>query len=139
AEGWRQWHQAPGVTPRMLMIACREAYTYPTDTSVEATREQPVPDAAGVSADAPARDLDDTLEDLWRTQQARTRTTLDESHEDGRPIDEARLASGVVATLRLHDGVRVTVPAPSSPLDALKVQGPHGDVAVFVIQAAHHK
>lgn len=116
--GWARWQGAPGVTPRRLMIAAREALE--GDES-----EKPV----DVDA-SPER-----LEQLWQEQLALARAAIDDAMSAGRPLDAEHLTSGVAAALGLLDAPF----AVGGPRDAQQIRAGEGQRAtdLFVVQKAH--
>jgi hypothetical protein len=129
---WQSWMNAPGVTPRMLMIACREASRRPEGAIDEvaaclpgSAQEKETPD-----------EREDRLREIWEERRALTRTDLAAAQDDGRPIDAERLASGLGAALKLVHGVRVEPKRTRQPQD-LRIMGAGRDTDVFVIQHGH--
>jgi hypothetical protein len=153
-EGWQRWQTGPGVTPRMLMIAAREALE--RGAEVEPPAPAPVPAPAPDQAPEPARSTAPTppaappftvpapapapdghgesLEDLWQEQLGLARAIIDEAADAGHPVDGGRITSGVAAALRLL----------GTPFEVAAVKEPHqlrtgGETTadLFVVQRAH--
>lgn len=101
------WAETPGMTPRMLMIACRQALALgPAALSSETI----VPPPTNRSS---AHDLDDGSDDTalaqaWEKHLMSARATLDEAAEDRRSADAARLVGGIACALRFAKGVATT-------------------------------
>jgi len=93
---WKDWRSLPGVTPRMLMIECRERLAAGgAEPSVSPTDEDQ--DAALVQL----------LELQWEEHLSRTRAALDEATAASRALDEWRIVSGVRAYLGLCAGIAI--------------------------------
>lgn len=100
------WTEALGMTPRMLMIACKRALALGPDAPLddaelgasapETTRcSATIDDAADVAA----------LEAAWDGHLRRARALLDEAAEDRRSPDPARLVGGIACALRFAGAV----------------------------------
>jgi Cdc6-like AAA superfamily ATPase len=83
------WRTAPVMTPRMLMIACREAFAAGPQAEQAAARE--VPDAQETLAGAHER-----LRELWTGYLERSQLALLEASSEGRGTDAERLAGALV-------------------------------------------
>ncbi len=86
AAGWERWQSAPGVTPRRLMIAAREA--------LEGDESEKPPDVEASP---------DRLDELWHEHLTLARVAIDDAMAAGRPLDTEHITSGVAAALRLMD------------------------------------
>jgi hypothetical protein len=130
---WRQWRDQPGATPRMLLVAFRDAVERGgPDEAAEAAL------AAAADESAAAAERADRLADLWSERVAAALLVMHEVHTHGRGLDSAPLASGLAAALRLVDGVQVRSPGPRDAFD-LRLVGARGEVDVFLVQGAHPK
>ena len=125
-ESWHLWQDALGVTPRMLMIAAREALEHGDE--VEEAHHQ-APDGAAPDS------LADTLEGLWDDHVELARAAIDEAATAGHPVNGGRIASGVAAALRLI-GARVEV-AGARHAHQLRVGDGPGPVDLYVVQKSH--
>jgi len=100
----RAWCETPGMTPRMLMIACRQALV--EGPELEGS------DAAPITAREPEQDgkesRHEALLSAWKSHIAKARSTLDEAGADRRPADPARLVAGLVGALRMVPSLTVT-------------------------------
>jgi hypothetical protein len=116
--GWAKWQKAPGVTPRRLMIAAREA--------LEGDESEKPPDIDA----SPER-----LEELWQEHLTLARTAIDEAMAAGRPLDAGHLTSGVAAAVGLLDEVFQV----GTPRDPHQLRAGEGERAadLFVVQKAH--
>jgi hypothetical protein len=92
------WASTPGMTPRMLMIACRQALALGPD----APFEEPTPSAmaAGASSSAAAETDDDALAAAWEEHMKSAREALDEAAKDRRSADPSRLVGGMAHVFR---------------------------------------
>lgn len=107
----KQWMDTVGMTPRMLMIECRQAL-------VEGPDDQGPEDAPPTARTNPqgmeepwTEALEATHEGLyaaWKKHIESARKTLDEASEDRRCADIARLTGGIGCALRFVEGVRTT-------------------------------
>ena len=125
-ESWHVWQDSLGVTPRMLMIAARDALEH--GDQVEEAHHQ-APD--GVAPDS----LAETLEGLWDDHVDGARAAIDEAATAGHAVDGGRIASGVAAALRLI-GARVEV-AGARHAHQLRVGDGPAPVDLYVVQKAH--
>ena len=117
-EGWARWQSAPGVTPRRLMIAAREALE--GDESEKPPEIDPSPER---------------LDELWQEQLALARAAIDDAMAAGRPLDTEHITSGVAAALSLIDlPFRI-----GSPRDAYQLRAGEGAGAteLFVVQKSN--
>jgi hypothetical protein len=112
--GWSRWQAAPGVTPRQLMIAAREALE-----GDESARE------------ADADDTPERLEELWQEQVTLARSAIDDAVRARRPLDAEHITSGVASALGLLD-VTVVV---GGPRDAFQLRA--GVTELYVVQKSH--
>ena len=94
AAAWQEWRSLPGVTPRMLMIECRER--------LAAGGAEP---PAGPTREAEDAALVQRLELQWEEHVSRTRAAIEEAAAASRALDEWRIVSGVRAYLGLCDGI----------------------------------
>jgi|GEM_PF-913955 len=102
------WAETPGMTPRMLMIACKQALALGPDAPFEDAEPLGVaPETVRSSSPTPLDDgADDAaLEIAWESHLQHARAALDEAAEDRRSADPARLVGGMACALRFADGV----------------------------------
>jgi hypothetical protein len=102
------WSRTPGMTPRMLMIECRQALAL----GPSAPFEVPAPDVRR-QADAPLRSVDPDNDDAalmaaWESHLAAARGALDEAGADRRSADPARLVGGMASCLRFVKDAQAT-------------------------------
>ena len=122
------WLEAPGLTPRRLMIACREIL----DGADNA--DQTLGAAAGGGGGAA---LHDELEQLWQAHTRMIRAELTDVAATGQSLDGSRLMSGLLAALSLLD---------ATALQALESRGMSGvsvvhagrTLHVYALQQPHH-
>lgn len=98
------WAMAPGMTPRMLMIACRRALAEGPTGADGSDDDEPADDlSAGLETKrTPTVDDDATsLELSWAVHLDRARSALDEAARDKRGADPARLVGGMAHALAL--------------------------------------
>jgi hypothetical protein len=96
------WSRTPGMTPRMLMTACKQALALGPDAPFEEGE-------ADLDAQRPASepDIDRTdaaLTAAWESHLAKARRSLDEAAEDRRAADVARVAGGIACAMALVGG-----------------------------------
>jgi hypothetical protein len=93
------WSRTAGMTPRMLMIECRQALALGPDAPFDV----PVAEAQP-RADAPLRSVDPDNDDTalmaaWESHLVAARGALDEAAADRRSADPARLVGGMASCL----------------------------------------
>jgi hypothetical protein len=109
----KRWCETPGMTPRMLMIACKQALA-------EGPGDDPEPEEPAASSFEAATATErgqtwideielrrDALLDAWREHVELARKALDEAEADRRGADPARLIGGIACALRFADGAKV--------------------------------
>lgn len=102
------WAETPGMTPRMLMIACRQALALGPDAPFDAgSMAPPSPSRTGTHASDDGTD-DTALAQAWEKHLLDARAALDEAGEDRRSADPARLVGGMASALRFAEGVTTT-------------------------------
>ncbi|GMV15997.1 MAG: hypothetical protein HS104_06530 [Polyangiaceae bacterium] len=97
-EQLQAWRRATVMTPRMLMIACREALQ-PSLAPAAARANEP----AGGAEAPPSTSIEDRLSELWALHLARGRAELQDVASDGRGLDAERLASALMVAADLAD------------------------------------
>ncbi|HKE16846.1 MAG TPA: hypothetical protein VKB80_18355 [Kofleriaceae bacterium] len=137
AESWQMWQDALGVTPRMLMIAAREALERGIAAAASLDSEA---EAGAGAAGEPVGPLEpaslaDSLDDLWDEHVDQARAAIDEAASAGHPVDGGRITSGVTAALRLL-GAAVEVASARQPHQLRVGDGP-APVDLYVVQKAH--
>jgi hypothetical protein len=119
---WQTWGKGPGVTPRTLMVACREALA-----------RGGAPEPAAQSAQLTADSVEARLEELWEAAlveaRALTRLALDET----RPVDAEPLLGGLVGALRLAGATSIATRRARQPHD-LRLGAEADGTDVYVIQ-----
>jgi len=120
---WQVWGKGPGVTPRTLMVACREAL---------ARGVAPEADASRLEEDG-AEVLDARLEELWQATliEARARSKL--ASDETRPVDAEHILGGLVGALRLGGAPRFSMKKGKQPHDLRFNDGVTG-AEVYVVQ-----
>jgi hypothetical protein len=103
------WARTPGMTPRMLMIECRQALALGPDAPfIEPAENEPVPNTER-SPKVVDRDNDDaTLAAAWESHLAAARDGLDEAAADRRSADPGRLVGGMACALRFMKDVQTS-------------------------------
>jgi hypothetical protein len=129
ADSWQVWRNALGVTPRMLMIAAREALEHGEAAEAGGGGARQPADAADPAS------LADTLEGLWDEHVDQARAAIDEAASAGHPVDGGRITSGVTAALRLL-GAAVEVASARQPHQLRVGDGP-SPIDLYVVQRAH--
>lgn len=111
----QRWCDTPGMTPRMLMIACRQALSEgPGDD-----KQEEVPPTQ-IAAQAPETETEsgrpwlqeiearhEALVAAWQQHVEQARKTLDEAGADRRSADPARVIGGIASAVRLLPNVRM--------------------------------
>lgn len=94
-----KWSATPGMTPRMLMIACRKALADGPD----AVEEEPTEPEEPAPETQRSREEDDAavLDIAWAKHVDLARAALDESGRDNRGADPGRLVGGIAHALKL--------------------------------------
>jgi hypothetical protein len=130
------WIRSDGMTPRMLMQACGEAYlraqTSPAPEEVEGGASKSRATAPNEPASHQER-----LEIQWNEALARARLEIDEAATQARGVPPERIAGGMLAALRLLGAevngpaakglfsLRVSLPAPAVTREVIIAQQPH--------------
>jgi hypothetical protein len=153
-----RWCDAPGMTPRMLMIACRQALAAdpggllegeadeapltPERSGLECT-EPRTPEGNGLKptrgASAPPGAGDDvaradSLAVAWEKHLTLARRALDEAGEDRRSADAARLVGGMACAMRLAPGTSVSRVDARQPVQIVVRAGGESHAVVLVHQ-----
>lgn len=102
----KHWSETPGMTPRMLMIACRQALALGPDAPFEPPQTDS-PSSRAVGATDVADD-DASLAGAWGKHLEGARKALDEAGAERRSADPARLVGGVAGALRILEGVKAS-------------------------------
>jgi hypothetical protein len=117
------WRQAPGLTPRMLMIACRRQL-------LGEDPSEPLVDAA-----EPGEEISERLAQLWDEQLQQARADVSRCHDEHRGVAAERLAGGLVCAANLSGLDPRVDRAPVRPSVRLRQQG--REVLVGILQAQH--
>ncbi|HQP34319.1 MAG TPA: hypothetical protein PLI95_04045 [Polyangiaceae bacterium] len=120
-EGWLEWRGSPGVTPRMLMIACREAF--------EGKSELPPASPHGSLEHDTA---EERLESQWALHVDRAKAELGDAAAQKRGIDRERIVAAILCSAHLA-GIDASVPQGRKPGDVRLRHGAH-ETLVFVVQ-----
>lgn len=94
-----KWSSTPGMTPRMLMIACRRALAEGPESPIE--EQAPTVDESPLTQRSHEEDDAPTLDLTWARHVERARVALDETGRDNRSADPARLVGGIALALQL--------------------------------------
>lgn len=101
------WAETPGMTPRMLMIACRQAVALGPDAPFDdETQAPPITERSSAALDSTADDA--ALASAWETHLVGARKALDEAGDDRRSADPPRLIGGVACALRFLPTVQTS-------------------------------
>lgn len=104
----KKWCETVGMTPRMLMIACKQALAEGEDAEPADDERRDEDTAPGLGAPVPDEaSIADGLAAAWEQHLAAARGALDEAARDRRSADAARLVGGVACALRFVPGVKV--------------------------------
>lgn len=132
------WTTSPGMTPRMLMIECKQAlalgpnapFTPPEHEEEEAPlTERPAAD--------PSND-DATLAAAWESHLRAAREALDEASADRRSADPARIVGGMACALRFAKDVQTSrVDARQYVQLLARVGGEAGPCALAFLHQTH--
>jgi hypothetical protein len=109
------WIHDRGMTPRMLMQACAEAYLAGADAAAEG---------------APPVDPGERLQAQWAALLTRARLEIDEAAQQARGVGAERLSGGLVAAFELLHVEATPVPAKTGPLLRLTHEGASADVVI---------
>ncbi len=130
-----EWCATPAITPRQLMIACREALRTPA----RGAREEGVDSLANRGPASPKAEADERadkrngFEALWGDYMARARRELDDASRNGRGLDESRLSAALYATVAAADSGAVAV-ADRRASHQIEVRRADGIGRVFLLQ-----
>ena len=153
------WIHSDGMTPRMLMQACGEAYLRaqtspaPEEAIDEGGASKPGPAAnktgsSGLPAPNEPASHHERLEIQWNEALARARLEIDEAAEQARGVPPERIAGGMLAALRLLGAevngpaakgfvsLRVSLPAPTVTREVIIAQQPHPKSLAAVVREA---
>jgi hypothetical protein len=153
------WIHSDGMTPRMLMQACGEAYLRtqtspaPEEVAHEGGASEAVPPANRSGFRAPPAPNEpashqERLEIQWNEALARARLEIDEAAEQARGVPPERIAGGLLAVLRLLGvevngpaakglfSLRVLLPAPAVTREVVIAQQPHPKTLAAVVREA---
>jgi hypothetical protein len=100
------WIHHRGMTPRMLMQACGEAFLR---ASTGAPPAEPIP------AEAPAATPDEALRIQWEQAIDVARDAIDEAAQQARGVEGERIVGGLMAALRLLGAEVTTASTKSGP------------------------
>jgi len=117
---WESWRTASGVTPRALMVACREAF------------EGRAPASPGPSASVDRDALDDRLEAQWAAYVRNARGELQDAVGQKRGLDRERIIAALLRAARLLGGKAVAQSARKPGDLVLELEG--RSAVVFVVQ-----
>jgi hypothetical protein len=117
------WRAAPGLTPRMLMIACREAYEAgPESVAVVGAIAAGAPVVEASSSDDVA-ERNDRLAQLWQAHLRQARAELRELGDSELGLDAERLVSGLIVPLTLAGQAAKARTIKSTPCVVLEGSG----------------
>jgi hypothetical protein len=117
------WRSAPGMTPRMLMIACREAYEAGSESvAVVGAIAQGTPTLEPSSADD-LSERNDRLAQLWQAHLRQARAELFDLVETGIGLDAERLVSGLIVPLTLAGLTAKAKPLKGTPRVVIESSG----------------
>jgi hypothetical protein len=120
---WQVWGKGPGVTPRTLMVACREALARgDAPATVAPPPEEPSTDA-----------LDTRLDELWKAALVEARVVSKQATDETRPIDRERVLGGLVGALRLSGAPPMSMKSGKQPHD-LRLGDERSGTDLYVIQ-----
>jgi len=129
------WCRAPGMTPRMLLLSCKQALALGADADEEddpPTTERTAEEATDAASD------DDALDVLWEEHLVSARAALDEAAADRRAADPARIIGGMACALRFVDATKTSRVDARQPLQILARIGPFVH-AVALLHQTHWK
>ncbi len=95
------WTRARGMTPRMLMQACGEAYAQARRARERGGAGELAGGEEIEGAEAAVESLGERLQLQWEEAIARARAEIDEAVQQARGVAGERLQSGLIAALRL--------------------------------------
>ncbi|HZO15768.1 MAG TPA: hypothetical protein VFB62_20990 [Polyangiaceae bacterium] len=134
----KRWCDAADMTPRALMIACRQALAGALERArkhPEVTRERQPP------SEPPPRENDSDalslrLEALWEEYLAAARNELKRESEEGRSVSGERLAGALVAAAGLLDDTRALARMQGTAV-AVMLERAQSRIAVIIAQQLH--
>lgn len=122
-EQLESWKRASGMTPRMLMQACGEAY-----------RSRGIIEVGELSRQVR---IDDRLEGYWQQLLQSARAQIDEAAARGQGIAAETMRAGLLATFMISEvNSEVTV---TDGVPSIAFQIEDQDVLVMIVQQAHHR
>jgi AAA domain len=128
------WSQTVGLTPRMLMIECRQALAF----GANAPFVEPAPVVApqpGAAPDNVHLESDDApLMAAWESHLAAARVALDEAVADRRSADPARLVGGMACCLRFVKDAQTSRVDARQHVQLIARVGPNTCFVVFLHQ-----
>lgn len=135
----------PGLTPRLLLLAFRNALDGEVDEGVGEPRGPAAGDNAPTSSVQPASTSSATAEERgprdieaeWLAQLASARDTVHAASEDRVPLDAARLADGLLALGRFAVGLGVR--AEAKPPVCLSVEVNGRREALAILDQSNHR
>jgi hypothetical protein len=120
-----------GTTPRMLLIALRQAVEGGGATS-------PAGDAEPASAADEVNRTQETLSETWNEYLADARQALDEASDQKRCVDPLRLTDGILAALRFLPGLKL-LDVRASRAAQIRIARGSTEVHVALVHQPHHK
>jgi hypothetical protein len=138
------WCQATDMTPRALMIACRQALPGALERARAAQSVAPISattEASRPLSEPPPREPDEDalglrLEALWEEHVAGARNELKRESEEGRSVSGERLAGALVAAAGLLDDTRALARMQGTAV-AVTLERAGGRIAVIIAQQLH--
>jgi hypothetical protein len=129
------WSETPGLTPRMLMIACREALALGPDAPLALGGTIPPPETQRKVGQTENDGSDDVaLERAWEKHITSARAALDEAALDRRSADPARLVGGIACALRFVSAVTTTRVDARQPVQLMTRLGDRSHAALLLHQ-----
>jgi len=123
------WLREPGMTPRMLMQSCGEAYlarAWP-ETQPSAPYERAAP------VDSPP---DERLAMAWQELLAQARKEIDEAATMAQGVAAESLRAGLLVALEIAHVKAEVAKIEGAPM--LRIVTTHGDCEAIIVQHAHH-
>jgi hypothetical protein len=119
-----------GMTPRMLMLACKRALEEGAQPDAQEEKAPATPAAASEDTIA------DALAESWSEHLSAARGQLDEAAIDRRACDPARLTGGVAGMVRFLDGLSVVRADAQKPVQ-VHLRGAGGECFVSLLHQSH--
>lgn len=128
------WMSTRGMTPRMLMQACGEAYQRASEPVID---ERSLHGGSRLVPVSPPTSPDEPLHAQWTERLAQARAQIDDDARQERGVSADTIRGGMIAALELL-GVKATA-AVNKDIPSLKLREGGRGRDVLIVQHAHHR